>query len=170
MEFKNILAVSGKPGLFQLVGQMKNGVVVESLVDKKREPAYASQNISSLEDISIYTNDEDIPLIDVFKKIYEDTKGKRAEVSLSDSKALKAYFKKVVADYDEDRVYVSDIKKTIKWFNILVDAKFFKEEKKEKAPAKKATKPAAKKTTSKSEKTTEKAPAKKKTKAKATKA
>lgn len=116
---KGILAISGKPGLFKLITNAKNSIIVESLLDGKRMPAYATSKISSLEDISIFTLDGDVKLAEVFASIFEkdlDINPKKAS-----SKQLKEAFSEVLPDYDEDRVYVSDIKKVFAWYNILKD-------------------------------------------------
>lgn len=119
MDLSKIISISGKPGLFRIVGQMKNGVVVESLLDGRRAPAYATQQISSLDDISIYSTDEDVPLKDVLGMLKEKAGGEAITVKTSDGKAVKAYFKEAFPDFDEERVYTSDIKKVMKWYNLL---------------------------------------------------
>lgn len=113
---KDILAISGYSGLFKLVSQAKNGVIVESLIDGKRMPAYTSAKISALEDISMYKMDGDILLGEVFAEIFEKDMNVDPK---SDAKALKAAFKEVVPDFDEERVYVSDIKKVFAWYRLL---------------------------------------------------
>ena len=139
MDLSKILSISGKGGLFELVGQTKNGVVVESLIDGKRIPAYSNQQISALEEISIYGNDEDIPLSEIFTRIFKMENGKESSVTTKASGAeIRDYFSDVVPEYDEERVYTSDIKKVLKWYNQLL-AKGKIEVEKEK-PAKKATK------------------------------
>lgn len=115
---KDILSISGYSGLFKLVSQAKNSVIVESLIDGKRMPAYAASKINALEDISMYKNDGDILLGEVFSKIYEQ--GLDIDPK-SDAKDLKAAFKQVVPDYDENRVYMSDIKKVFAWYKLLKD-------------------------------------------------
>lgn len=120
MDLKDILAISGKQGLYKNIGQSKNGVIVESLIDGKRFPAFAHERISSLAEISVFTLEEDIPLEDVFKKIFEKYEGKEAIDPKSGGEKLKAFMKEVLPDYDEDRVYVSDIKKMLAWYNLLV--------------------------------------------------
>ncbi|MDZ7741797.1 MAG: DUF5606 domain-containing protein [Bacteroidota bacterium] len=121
MDLKEILAIAGKPGLFKMVGQTKNGVVVDSLVDGKRFTAFAHERISSLEEISIYTETEDLPLKDIFKKIYDKLEGKAAIDPRSSTQDLKDFFLEAVPDYDEERVYPSDIKKVVRWYNLLHD-------------------------------------------------
>lgn len=120
MEFSKIIAVSGKPGLFQVVSQSKNAVIAESLIEKKRIAITTTQNVSLLENISIYTYDEDMPLLEVFVAMYEKTAGKEALSHKENSKNLTAFFLEVVPNYDDERVYVSNIKKVIQWFNLLI--------------------------------------------------
>ena len=119
MDLSKILSISGKPGLYKMVGQTKNGAIVESLADKKRFPAFASERISSLEEISLFTNDEDMIMKDVLKAINEKQNGEKAIDHKSDSKSLKEFFKAAIPDYDQERVYISDIKKILNWYNLL---------------------------------------------------
>ena len=136
MEFNKIIAVTGKPGLFQVISQSKNAIIVESLMDKKRLAINATQNVSLLENIAIYTYEEDMPLQNVFNAMFEKTEGKEAISHKENDKKLIAFFEEVLPNYDAERVYVSNIKKVIQWFNILVNAGMvFKsvEEKKEEA-------------------------------------
>lgn len=122
MDLKKILTVSGKPGLYQLVSQGKNNIIVESLLDKSRMPVFASMQASSLEDICIFTMDEDIPLKDVFKRIFDMKEGKKADsVASLDNSGLKKHMEEVLPQYDKDRVHVSDMKKLFVWYNILHD-------------------------------------------------
>ena len=120
MEFSKIIAVSGKPGLFHVVSQSKNAVIAESLIEKKRIAINTTQNVSLLENISIYTYDEDIPLLEVFVAMYEKTAGKEALSHKDSSKNLTAFFLEVIPNYDDEKVYVSNIKKVIQWFNLLI--------------------------------------------------
>lgn len=119
MNLKGIISIGGHSGLFKVVSQSKFGLIVESLIDGRRMPAYTSQKVSALADISIFTTDEDVPLSEVFKKIYEKENGKEAIDAKSSNEELKRYFKEVLPEYDEERVYVSDIKKVISWYNLL---------------------------------------------------
>lgn len=137
MDLKDILAISGKPGLYKMIGQTKTGAVVESLIDGKRFTAFAHERISSLEEISIYTTDEDMPLKDVFKKVSENQEGKAAIDHKASGNELKAFFLEAIPDYDEERVYTSDIKKVIRWYNLLheKDLLNFEEEESKKAEA-----------------------------------
>ncbi len=123
---KGILAVSGQSGLFKMVSQAKNSIIVESLVDGKRMPAYATSRISALEDISIFTEEADVKLIDVFKNIFEKEDGGQSISHKVSANELKSYFTKILADYDKDRVYVSDIKKVVMWYNLLINKDVFK--------------------------------------------
>lgn len=119
MDLSKILSISGKPGLFKLVSQTKNGALIESLIDGKRQPAFAKEKISSLEDISIFTTDEDLPLAKVFQEIYKKEDGKDCINAKLDNKQLVAYMREVLPNFDEERVYTSDMKKLFTWYNIL---------------------------------------------------
>ncbi len=116
---KGILAISGQPGLYKHLAESKNNIIVESLETGKRIPAYSTTKISALEDIAIYTDTADVPLKDVFKAISEKENGGEAISHKSSADELKAYFGEVLPEYDRDRVYVSDIKKVLLWYNIL---------------------------------------------------
>ncbi len=116
---KGILAISGHSGLFKMVAESKNSIIVESLDTKKRMPVYSSAKVSALEDIAIYTYEGDIPLKDVFKAISEKEDGGAALTPKSSGNELKAYFEEILPDFDQDRVYVSDIKKVMLWYNAL---------------------------------------------------
>lgn len=118
---KGLLAISGQSGLFKLVAESKNNIIVESLDTGKRMPAYSTTKISALEDIAIYTDSADVPLKDVLKTIYEKENGGKAISHKSSANDLKSYFGEVLPEYDQDRVYVSDIKKVILWYNILLE-------------------------------------------------
>ena len=120
MDLKKILAVPGKPGLYQLVSQGKSSIIVESLLDKSRMPVFASKQASSLGDICIFTMDEDMPLEKVFQRINEATNGnKTIDIASLDSAGLKNYMEEILPEYDKDRVHVSDMKKLFSWYNIL---------------------------------------------------
>ncbi len=121
MDLSKILAITGKPGLYKHIAQSKTGIVVESVLDNKRSSAFASDQISTLNDISIFTTDEDIKLEDVLKKIFDKEDGKVTISDKSGTSELKKYFEEVLPEYDKDRVYISDIKKVIKWYNILAE-------------------------------------------------
>ncbi len=120
---KKILSISGKPGLYRLVSNGKNMLVVESLINGKRMPAYARDKVVSLGDISIYTTDEDMPLGEVLEKVKEANNGQPVDVkALGDDNAVRAYFKTILPEYDEDRVYTTDIRKLFSWYNQLIAA------------------------------------------------
>jgi hypothetical protein len=121
MDISKIISVSGKSGLFRLVSQTRNGIIVESLLDKSRMPVYSTQPVSSLEEISVFTTGEDMPLKTVFQRIFQSLDGQKAIDPKSSNEVLKAFLEKVLPEYDKDRVYASDIKKMINWYNILVD-------------------------------------------------
>lgn len=151
MNITGIISISGKPGLSKIVKQSRNGIIVESLLDGKRFPVQGTERISSLEDISIYTFEEDVLLLDVFQKMKEHTQGKKALSHKASNDELKAEFEKVLPNYDQDRVYTSDIKKVFQWFNLLMDKGLLEDEEEEKTEAKES-KQAAKKATGKGEK------------------
>ena len=137
MDLTKILAISGKPGLYNMVAQTKSGVIVESLLDKKRFPAFSHDRISSLAEISIFTTDEDLPLKDVLKKVFEKYSGGSAISNKSSNNELKAFMEEILPNYDKDRVYVSDIKKLVFWYNLLQEnglLDFSEEEKADDAP------------------------------------
>jgi hypothetical protein len=122
MNLEGIISISGKGGLFKLLSQSKGGFIVESLVDGKKFPVQASNNVSALEDIAMYTYEEEVPLKEVFANI---AKKENAEATLSHKESankLKEYFGEVLPNYDEERVYNSDIKKVFQWYNILQKA------------------------------------------------
>ena len=120
MSLEKILAIGGKPGLYKLIAQTRGGFVAESLVDKKRLSVNVQQNVSVLSEIAIYTLEEEIPLQQVFENIKKKENGKKASVKPKDGKdKLEEYFFDVLPNYDEDRVYASDIKKVIQWYNLL---------------------------------------------------
>jgi hypothetical protein len=124
MEFSKIISVSGKPGLFQVISQSKNAIIVESLIDKKRIAINSTQNVSLLENIAIYTYEEDMPLLNVFKAMYEKTAGAQALSHKESDKKLASFFTEVLPNYDDERVYTSNIKKVIQWFNLLIETGF----------------------------------------------
>ena len=120
MGLDKILSISGKPGLYKIITQTRGGFVAESLIDKKKVSFNMHSNVSVLSEIAIYTLTEEVPLRDVFKKIKEKENGKPTSVNHKDSKdVLEEYFFDVLPDYDEDRVYASDIKKIVQWYNLL---------------------------------------------------
>ncbi|MBQ2008072.1 MAG: DUF5606 domain-containing protein [Alistipes sp.] len=122
MEFKDILAISGMPGLYKYVAQSTRGIIVESLEDGRRTNASATSRVSALSDISMFTEGEDIALAEVFTRMYAHTEGKQGLSHKESADKMKAYFAEVLPEYDRERVHVSDIKKALAWFNILVAA------------------------------------------------
>jgi len=144
MNLSGIIAISGKPGLFKVVTQGKNSVIVESLLDKKRFPAYASDRISALEDISIYTYDEDKPLKEIFEEIYKKEDGKECISHKEDQSVLQKYILEIIPNYDKERVYSSDIKKLFQWYNLLHSTGNLKSEATEDVQEEKTTKKASK--------------------------
>ena len=121
MGIQDILSISGKGGLHKLVGQMKNGVIVESLVDGRKTPAHAHNRISALSDISIYGEDGEKPLEEILKAMLVKSEGNPMEYKKWNGEQLKSEFLEIFPDYDDERVYVSDIKKVYSWFNLLLD-------------------------------------------------
>ena len=116
---KGILSISGQSGLFKLVAESKNNIIVESLDTHKRIPVYSTSKVSALEDIAIYTETSDVPLKDIFKAISDKEEGGISISHKVSANELKSYFEEVVPDFDKDRVYVSDIKKVVQWYNSL---------------------------------------------------
>ncbi len=116
---KGILSISGQSGLFKLVAESKNNIIVESLDTHKRIPVYSTSKVSALEDIAIYTETGDVPLKEIFKAISEKEAGGSALSHKAPANELKVYFEEVVPDFDKDRVYASDIKKVLLWYNSL---------------------------------------------------
>lgn len=120
MSLEKILSISGKPGLYQLKTQTRSGFLAESLLDGKKINVSGRHNVSLLSEIAIYTLTEELPLREVFKKIYEREDGSEAISHKEPKIKLEEYFFEVLPDYDEDRVYPSDIKKVIQWYNLLI--------------------------------------------------
>jgi hypothetical protein len=151
---KDIMAISGQGGLFKFISQARNGIIVESLETGKRMQAFSTMKVNSLKDIAVFTRQEEILLEEVFKKISDKESGSASIDPKSSPDELKSYFLKILPDFDQERVYISDIKKMINWYNILQKhdlLKFEKEEDKtkknvqEKAKAKAKSKPKPKK-------------------------
>ena len=134
MDLKEIMTVPGKKGLYKLVSKGKNNVIVESLQDGSRMPVFVSMQASALDDIRIFTENEDLSLKDVFKRIYEIENGNKAiDVSSAKSSEIEAYMEKILPEYDKNRVYVSAMKKLFSWYNQLIEHNLlsFDEEKEE---------------------------------------
>jgi hypothetical protein len=121
MDLSKILSITGKNGLFKVVSQGKNTVIVESLNDSKRFPAFGHEKMSSLEEISVFTTGDDLSLKAVFRTFHEKLQGKPAIDHKSDNNALKKFFLEMIPEFDQDRVYVSDIKKIVNWYNTLLE-------------------------------------------------
>ena len=121
---KNILAITGKPGLYRLVNRGSNMLIVESLLDGKRMPTYARDKIISLADVSMYTNGDDIELWKVLEAACKKEDGKPCAIDAkkADNKVVLAWFDEVLPDWDRDRVYPTDVRKLISWYNILINA------------------------------------------------
>ncbi|MCC8072364.1 MAG: DUF5606 domain-containing protein [Bacteroidales bacterium] len=120
---KKIVSISTRPGLFKLVSNGNRMLIVESLLTGKRSPAYAHDKVVSLGDISIYTNEGDVPLADVLTSLHTLQEGKPVDLkALNDESALRSLFAKVVPDYDVDRVYPGDMRKLFSWYNLLLEA------------------------------------------------
>jgi hypothetical protein len=119
MNLKDIIAISGEGGLFRFLAQGRNAIIVEHLETGKRQTASATARVSSLEDIAIFTTDEDLKLSVVFDRIWEKESGGSAIDTKLPSATLTAYFEGVVPEYDRNRVYISDIKKVLAWYNIM---------------------------------------------------
>ena len=122
MELKDIISIGGRPGLFKVVTKRKNELIVESVLEGKKIFIYALDKVSSLEDISIYTDSEDIPLVDIYEKLYEIENGKKSIDHKSAPNLLKEKMIEILPDYDQDRVYNSDLKKLFLWYNMLIEA------------------------------------------------
>lgn len=121
MDLSKILSVTGKSGLFKLLSHNKSSFIVESLTDGKRLPVFPNDGVATLDNISIFTEDDDVPLQEVLLSIYKKENGAQASVDVTDSKALKAYFAEVLPNYDKERVYVSNMKKVVMWYNQLIE-------------------------------------------------
>jgi len=118
---KKIVSIAGKPGLFRVISQGKNMLIVESLIDKKRLPAHASDKVVSLGDVSMFTQGDDKPLAEILVAMKAKENGAQASIDpKSDAETLRAYFAEIVPDFDRERVYPTDIKKLIQWYNLLV--------------------------------------------------
>ena len=144
MNLNEIISITGRPGLFMVVAQGKNSVIVESIVDKKRIAAHASDRISAIGDISIYTSDEDVKLIEVFEKFNDKYEGKAGPTHKEELSTLEGILGEILPNYDRERVYKSDVRKLFQWYNILINAGIPIVEKKEKSEEKEAPKKVAK--------------------------
>lgn len=164
MNLTGIIAISGRPGLYKVIAQGKNNIIVESLIDNKRFPAYASDRISALDDISIYTYDEDAPLRELLSAIYKKEGGKECPSHKESLTVLQSYLLEILPNYDQERVYPSDVKKMFQWYNLLhKSGNLIVVETKEEEETTEKKAPKAKKTESGEEAPAKKAPAKKAT-------
>ena len=117
-----IISISGKPGLFKLLSQTRNGVIAESIINKEKTSTNSIQHVNLLTEIQVYGLVEEFPLIKIFEKIFQHESGNKTKINpKSDAKFLEAYFYEVFRDYDRDKVYPSHIKKIIQWYNILLE-------------------------------------------------
>lgn len=119
MDLSKIITVTGKSGLFNVLAQSKNAIIVESLIDKKKFPVHASSRFNTLDEIYIYTTEEEVLLKDVLLKIFDKENNSKCPVDLSNAAAIKTYFTEILPNYDTERVYESDMKKLLNWYNIL---------------------------------------------------
>jgi hypothetical protein len=119
MDLSIIISVSGRPGLYKVVGRSKSSLVVESLIDKKRIPVLSTDKVSALSDISIFTYEGDLPLQEVLLSVHDHLKGENAPAGKGNDAALVKLMRAVVPEYDEDRVYTSDMRKLFAWYNML---------------------------------------------------
>ena len=140
MNLEGIINIAGKPGLYKVVSQGNNTVIVESFTDGKKTPLYSNNQANMLEEIGIYTYDDTKPLAEIFDDIAKKEKGEQALSHKSSTNQLTTYFREILSDYDEERVYISDIKKVIQWYNAMQAFGLIeipKDDKKTKQPTKK---------------------------------
>ena len=121
MDLSKILSITGKPGLFQLISKTKSSFIVESLLDKKRIPAFSHDGVSTLDNIAIFTEEEDLAIEKVFQAIFKKENGAKIPDILNNNDLIKKYFEEVLPSYDKERVYVSNMKKVLTWYNILAE-------------------------------------------------
>lgn len=148
IDLTGIIAISGQPGLYKVVAQSKNGIIVEGLADKKRTSISSTAKVSSLEDISMFTTGEDKPVAEIMKSIFDKEKGGACIDAKADDKTVVAYFAAVLPDYDKERVYTSNMRKLFNWYNALQTSgnlKVKEAETKEEAAEKKIVKAATEK-------------------------
>jgi hypothetical protein len=119
IDLSGIISISGQPGLYKIIAQSKNGIVVEGLADKKRTNVYSSTKVSTLSDISMFTTGEDKPIAEIMTTIFEKEKGGPAVGNKADDKEVEKYFAGILPEYDKDRVYVSNMRKLLTWYNAL---------------------------------------------------
>src|SRR6188474_841646 len=119
IDLSGIISITGQPGLYKIVAQSKNGIIVEGLADKKRLNVYASTKVSTLTDISMFTTGDDKPLEEIMTSVFDKEKGGAAIDNKADDKAIEKYFAEILPEYDKERVYVSNMRKLISWYNAL---------------------------------------------------
>lgn len=124
MDLKKIMTISGQPDLFELISNTTKGIIVESIITKKRMQAFAQQRVNSLGDIAVFTQEDEIPLQEVFLKIYRKENGEQCLSHKSSAEEIKAYFEDFFPEYDRDKVQFSAMKRIIKWYNLLIEHKF----------------------------------------------
>lgn len=128
MNLKGIISISGRPGIFKVITQGKNNVIVESMIDQKRLPVQSKEKISTLEDITIFTQDDDVKLSEVFTKMLKKYAEKEAPNHKSDETILEKEMNLILPKYDKERVYASDVRKIFQWYNLLLKADLLKSE------------------------------------------
>jgi hypothetical protein len=138
MKLEEIVAISGKPGLYEVKSKSKGAVIVESLIDNKRFPVTATHHISALSEIAIYTYEEEVPLKIILKSISEKENNQKSINPKENSKILTSYFREILPNFDEERVYTSNIKKVLIWYNLLVLKNFDFSTIEEESPAEEA--------------------------------
>lgn len=119
MSLEKIIAISGKPGLYELISQTRGGFLVTALIDGKKQSISMQNNVSVLTEIAIYTYAEEVPLKNVLASIFEKEDGGQTISHKSSKKELEKFLREILPEYDEERVYPSDIKKIIQWYNLL---------------------------------------------------
>ncbi len=124
MDLKKILTISGEPDLFELVNNTTKGIIVEAISTKKRSQAFASQRVNSLEDIAVYTEEGEIPLREVFVKMYKKEEGGQALDHKAEGSEIKGYFEEFFPEYDKEKVKLSAMKRILKWYNLLNENNF----------------------------------------------
>lgn len=129
MDLQGIISIAGKPGLYKVVAQGRNNVIVQSLENDKKFPAFASDKISALDDISVYTYEKDVPLREVYILLGEKEDFKPSINHKEEPKKLREYLVSFLPDYDVERVYDTDVKKLFQWYNLLVEKGFISKEK-----------------------------------------
>ena len=140
MNLEGIINDSGKPGLFKVISRSSNNVIIESLIEKKRTAIYSHTQANLLDEIGIYTYNDTIPLSEIFTKIATKTNCGPSISHKSSKTEITSYFRDILPEYDEERVYISDIKKVIQWYNSMQSLKMIKLEKVKKKESKKTKK------------------------------